>query len=229
MDKRSDRLYELLRLMFKPHPWHGVAMGDDAPDQVNAYIEIVPTDTIKYEMDKVSGLLKIDRPQRYSNICPALYGFVPGTYCGDQVGEFCEQQTGRSKISGDGDPLDICVLSEKEVSHGDILLQARPIGGLRMIDGDEADDKIIAVMQGDAAYGEWRDVGDCPAALIARLRHYFLTYKAVPGGRDPVVEITHVYGREEAHEVIRRSRQDYLNKFGNGERMLLDILRQYDN
>ncbi len=223
--ERAERIYDLMRLLFKPHPWHGVAIGDAAPDIVNVYIEIVPTDNIKYEMDKTTGLLKIDRPQLYSNICPALYGFIPKTYCGDLVGEFCSQQAGRSFIKGDGDPLDICILSEKSVEHGNILLRAIPIGGLRMIDGDEADDKIIAVMKGDAAYGNWRDVSECPHELIDRLRHYFLTYKEVPGGKNPIVELTHVYGRDEAHEVIRRSREDYLNKFGDVETMLFDILR----
>lgn len=220
MDEMPEKLYELMRLMFKPHPWHGVPVGEAAPGVVNVYIEIVPTDTIKYELDKATGLLKIDRPQLYSNICPALYGFVPQTYCGDSVGEFCATQTHRPGIIGDGDPLDICVLSEKEVSHGNLLLQALPIGGLRMIDGDEADDKIIAVMKGDAAYGEWRDINECPHALIDRLRHYFLTYKDVPGGKAPIVELTHIYGREEAQEVIRRSREDYLGKFGDVESML---------
>jgi inorganic pyrophosphatase len=220
MDENPEKLYELMRLMFKPHPWHGVPVGEQAPEVVNVYIEIVPTDTIKYELDKETGLLKIDRPQRYSNICPSLYGFIPQTYCGNKVGEFCAEQIGRPGIIGDGDPLDICVLSEKEVSHGNILLHARPIGGLRMIDGDEADDKIIAVMKGDAAYGEWQDIEECPHALIDRLRHYFLTYKDVPGDRDSKVEVTHVYGREEAYEVIRRSREDYLEKFSDVELML---------
>lgn len=223
--ERAERIYDLMRLLFKPHPWHGVSLGDDAPDIVNVYIEIVPTDNIKYEMDKATGLLKIDRPQLYSNICPALYGFVPKTYCGDSVGDFCVEKTGLPGIKGDGDPLDICVLSEKAVEHGNILLRAIPIGGLRMLDGDEADDKIIAVMKGDAAYGNWQDISECPHELIDRLRHYFLTYKDVPGGKDPIVELTHVYGRDEAHEVIRRSREDYIKKFGDVETMLFDILR----
>src|SRR5687767_9404193 len=104
-NEKVKSLHDLIRLLFKPHPWHGVAIGEDAPDTVNVYIEIVPTDTIKYELDKETGLLKIDRPQRYSNICPALYGFIPKTYCGDSVGEFCAQQTSRARIIGDGDPL----------------------------------------------------------------------------------------------------------------------------
>jgi inorganic pyrophosphatase len=225
--ERVKSLHELIRLLFKPHPWHGVPIGEGAPDSVNVYIEIVPTDTIKYELDKETGILRIDRPQRYSNFCPALYGFIPKTYCGDSVGEFCATQTSRERIIGDGDPLDICVLSEKSVEHGNILLRAIPIGGLRMIDGNEADDKIIAVMEGDAAYGELREISECPPSLVDRLRHYFLTYKEVPGGKAPIVELTHIYGRDEAHEVIRRSREDYLTKFGDADSMLLEALQNY--
>ena len=101
--------------------------------------------------------------------------------CGDQVGAFCERQAGLTGIRGDGDPLDVCVLAERTIPHGDVLLRARPLGGLRMIDADQADDKVLAVMEGDAAYGSWQDVGDCPAPLLERLRHYFLTYKDAPG------------------------------------------------
>jgi hypothetical protein len=75
----------LMGLFFRAHPWHGVAIGDDAPEIVTLYVEIVPTDTVKYEIDKVSGYLKVDRPQKYSNVCPTLYGFVPRTYCTDRV------------------------------------------------------------------------------------------------------------------------------------------------
>ncbi len=205
----------LASLVFRSHPWHGVAIGAAAPEVVTTYIEIVPTDTVKYEVDKATGILKIDRPQKFSNVCPTLYGFVPQTYCGDSVGAYCDQRTGRSGIVGDGDPLDICVLTEKAIPRGDILLQSVPIGGLRMIDKNEADDKIIAVMQNDALYGGWRDIGDCPPGLVERLRHYFLTYKDVPGTSERRVEITHVYDRAEAHEVIRRSRADYHAKFGD--------------
>ena len=220
MDKPPKKLFELMQLMFKPNPWHAVPIGERAPEVVNVYIEIMPKDTIKYELDKQTGLLKIDRPQRFSNICPTLYGFVPQTYCGDRVGQFCATQINRPGMIGDGDPVDICVLSQKEVTHVNILLQAIPIGGLRMIDKDEADDKIIAVMKGDATYGEWRDIADCPPSLIEPLRHYFLTYKDVPGGPSPLVELPQIYGSEEAHEVIRRSRADYLDKFGDVEMML---------
>jgi inorganic pyrophosphatase len=182
---------------------------------VNAYIEIVPADTVKYELDKPTGHLKLDRPQKFSNVYPTLYGLIPQTYCGEAIAEFCMQQASRQGIVGDGDPLDICVLTEKAITHGDILLPVTPIGGLRMIDGNQADDKIIAVMRGDAIYGHMCDLHECPPAQIDRLRHYFLTYKDAPGARQREAEITHVYGREEAHEVIERSRQDYATTFGD--------------
>ena len=198
-----------LPLLFKPHPWHGIPIGDDAPRTVTCFIEIVPTDTVKYELDKETGYLKVDRPQKFSNICPSLYGFIPQTYCGERVGAFCGARTGRQGVVGDGDPMDICVLTEKDISHGDIILKAIPIGGLRMIDGAEADDKIIAVLQDDAMFGGWRGLHDAPPALVERLRHYFLTYKQAPGAAPPRVEITHVYHRDEAYDVINHSRADY--------------------
>jgi len=194
---------------FRAHPWHGVSMGKDAPLVVTTYIEIVPTDTVKYEMDKLTGILRMDRPQQYSNVCPSLYGFIPRTLCAERVGALCSERTGRPGIHGDGDPMDVCVLTEKEISHGDILVQAVPIGGLRMIDGNEADDKIIAVLSGDAVFGSIKDIAECPAPLVDRLRHYFLTYKQGPDRAAHAVEITHVYGRDEVHDVIRTSAQDY--------------------
>ncbi|MDB4678649.1 inorganic pyrophosphatase [bacterium] len=201
--------------LYRRHPWHGIPIGDEAPERITAFIEIVPTDTVKYELDKRTGFLKVDRPQKFSNVYPSLYGFIPQTYCGDETGAYCASRTGRDRIEGDGDPLDICVLSERDISHGDILCQAIPIGGLRMIDGKEADDKIIAVLEGDAVYGHWLDIEESPHELVERLQHYFLTYKQVPGEGEAEVEITDVYGREEAHEVIRRSQRDYENNYGH--------------
>jgi inorganic pyrophosphatase len=199
--------------LFKRHPWHGVPLGAEAPDLVTCYIEIVPTDTVKYELDKLTGHLKIDRPQKYSSVCPTLYGLLPQTYCGERVADASRQRTGRMDIVGDGDPMDVCVLSERPISHGDILLRAIPIGGLRMIDHNQADDKIIAVLKDDPAYGDWTDIYQCPPSFIDRLRHYFLTYKEVPGESGGLVEIAEVYGRRAAHDVIARSREDYHEKF----------------
>jgi inorganic pyrophosphatase len=226
MTRKGGRepLWNVMGMLFRAHPWHGVSLGDEAPDMVTCYIEVVPTDTVKYEIDKTSGLLMLDRPQQYSNVCPALYGLLPQTMCADSVAAFSSERTGRALL-GDGDPLDVCVLTERPISHGDILLRARPIGGLRMIDGNEADDKIVAVLVGDAVYGGWTDITECPETLTDRLIHYFETYKQAPGAEARCCEITHVYGRAEAHDVILRSQADYRVRFGAIESLLEAALR----
>ena len=126
-------------LAWRPHPWHGIEPGARFPDEIVAYIELVPTDGVKYEIDKHSGYLRVDRPQRYSSQCPTLYGFVPQTYCGERVAAY-RIPGGPTVTRGDGDPLDVCVLTDRAVSRGEILLEARPIGGLRMVERGEADD-----------------------------------------------------------------------------------------
>lgn len=199
---------------FQAHPWHGVTPGAKAPDVVNAYIEIVPTDAVKYELDKASGHLKVDRPQRFSSMCPTLYGFIPQTFCGAEVAAICAERSGLDGIEGDGDPMDICVLSEKTFAHGSFFLSARPVGGLRMIDGQQADDKIIAVLESDLAYGGLKNIGDVPKGLVDRLKHYFLSYKQFPSDAPRKVEIVDVYDRDEALGVIKRSLKDYQQKFG---------------
>jgi inorganic pyrophosphatase len=130
------------------------------------------------------------------------------------VAELCEQRTGRTGIEGDKDPMDICVLSEKAFAHGSFFLHARPIGGLRMIDGNEADDKIIAVLEADLAYGKIHEIGDVPQGLVDRLKHYFLSYKQLPSDTEKRVEIVDVYDRKEALDVITRSLRDYKVEFG---------------
>lgn len=200
-------------MLYRAHPWHGLSLGDEAPHVVNCYIEMVPTDTIKYELDKETGILKVDRPQKYSSLCPTLYGLLPQTYAGKRVGDYCAKKTSLEGIAGDGDPIDVCILTDNVVLHGDILLKAVPIGGFRLIDGGQADDKIIAVMAGDLIYGEFKEVKDIPESLIERLRHYFLTYKDAPERTNSKVQITHIYGAEEAREIIQLSRQDYLERY----------------
>eukprot|EP00764_Aduncisulcus_paluster_P006588 gnl/Carplike_NY0171/219_a316_3702.p1 GENE.gnl/Carplike_NY0171/219_a316_3702~~gnl/Carplike_NY0171/219_a316_3702.p1 ORF type:complete len:233 (-),score=2.84 gnl/Carplike_NY0171/219_a316_3702:492-1157(-) len=218
-DKLSDPIGRLMGLRYKSHPWHGVFIGKDAPEELTAFIEVVSTDTVKYEIDKESGYLRIDRPQKFSNVVPALYGFIPQTYCGDKVGEYCNKKTGRKNIKGDGDPIDICVLTEKTLAHGDLLVNARPIGGFRMIDGDQADDKIIAVLNNDTVYGHMKNINEVPKIVIQRLEHYFLTYKDMPG-QDSNTEITATYGIDEAYEVIKLSMQDYNIRFDNLGKLL---------
>ena len=197
------------------HPWHGVSPGVGAPDVVTCYVEIVPTDTVKYEVDKASGILRLDRPQRYSNQAPSLYGFIPRSYCGARVAARCAERVGRAGIVGDGDPMDVCILTERPIAHGGILVEAIPIGGFRMIDADQADDKIIAVLRGDPVYGAWRRLGDATPALVDRLRHYFLTYQAMPGAPAPPVSIPEAYDADEARETIRRAFEDYATTFGS--------------
>ena len=162
------------KIKYQSHPWHGVEIGANAPEVLTAFIEIVSTDTMKYEVDKKSGWLKIDRPQQFSNIVPALYGFIPQTLCDIEVGNFCMEKTGRQNINGDQDPMDILVLEEKNIHSGGILVQAIPIGGIRMIDKNEADDKIIAVMKGDAIYGHLTDISELYETVLNRIKHYFL-------------------------------------------------------
>jgi len=212
----STELEKLIKTMFQAHPWHGVSPGDPA-DVVQAFVELVPTDSVKYELDKASGHLHVDRPQRYSSQPPTLYGFIPQTYCGRSVGERCSERIGVPNVRGDNDPMDVCILTEKSMAHASFFLRARPIGGLRMLDGEEADDKIVAVLERDMAYGHLRDIADCPPGIVERLRHYFLTYKQMPGEPARIVRIAEVYDRVEAVEMIRRSLTDYREAFGDPE------------
>jgi inorganic pyrophosphatase len=194
---------------FRPHPWHGLDVGPAPPDVLNAYIEITPFDLMKYEVDKSSGYLHVDRPQRSSAQPPALYGFVPRTYCADRV-----KQLAPGSRRGDGDPLDICVLSERAISRNEIIVRGRVIGGLQMIDHGEADDKIISVLQNDYVWGAARDIRDVPPVFVERLQHYFLTYKLVPGQRARA-RIARTYGRVHALKVIRAAMADYQDHFAS--------------
>lgn len=199
-------------MLYRSHPWHGPSLGEHAPEIVNCYVEIVPISTLKFEVDKETGILKVDRPHKYSSFCPTLYGFLPRTYAGTRIAEYTSQKTGNQNIVGDGDALDVCILADNTFTHGDLILKARPIGGFRLLDNNEADDKIIAVMEGDLIFGNIHDINECPEKLIQQLRHYFLTYKEIPEqGKLSKVQITHVYGHDEAFEVIRRGSQDYLD------------------
>ncbi len=220
-DISLEKLVDYVTRAVKRHPWHGISptQGNDASfATVNAFIEIVPSDTVKYEIDKESGYLSIDRPHKLSNMMPCLYGFVPQTFCDEHVAAKSRSVLGNTSIVGDGDPLDICVLTERQITHGDILVQAHVIGGFRMLDGGEADDKIIAVLKDDHVFGGFTDVKELPESVVSRLRHYFLTYKEIPNGTSkPKVEITHTYGRAEAMEVCKLAFKDYQAKYGVAE------------
>ncbi len=189
-------------LPHRPHPWHGLPLSAGAPDLFHAYIEITPFDKVKYEVDKATGYLKVDRPQRTASLPPTLYGFFPHTYCGATVAALCPGAT-----RGDGDPLDVCVISERPIDRADILLRVRAVGGLRMVDAGEADDKIVAVLHEDPVWGDVRELDALPKGLIDRLRHYFLTYKLEPG-KQPVA-IDAIYDAAHARAVIEAAVVDY--------------------
>ena len=191
---------------YRPHPWHGLTTGPEPPRRVSVYVEITPYDLVKYELDKSTGFLRVDRPQRSSSLPPTLYGFVPRTYCGPRVSELMP-----GSERGDADPLDICVLSERPINRAEVLLSARTIGGLPMMDAGEADDKIIAVLEGDVLWGGVEDIDQLPGGLVARLQHYFSTYKMVPGKAS--IEIGPVYGHCHAERVVEAAIADYTEAF----------------
>ena len=203
----------LVASRYRPHPWHGLKVGPAPPGLLNAFIEITPFDLMKYEVDKESGYLRIDRPLRSSAQPPMLYGFVPRTYCAERV-----RKLAPGTERGDGDPLDISVLSERSIARSEIIVRTHVIGGLQMIDGGEADDKIIGVLENDFVWGGARDIADVPPVLIERLQHYFLTYKLVPG--QPVqAHVARVYGRRHALRVVRAAMEDYVEAFGGEEQV----------
>jgi len=193
---------------WRPHPWHGLEVGPDPPRLVHAYIEITPFDLVKYELDKTTGYLRVDRPQRTSSLPPALYGFIPRTYCGNRVKAIMEKAE-----RGDGDPLDICIVSERPINRTEVILVARVVGGIAMIDDGEADDKIIAVLDNDNLWVDVNEITEVPGILVERIQHYFSTYKQVPDQKARV-SIEKVYGREHAQNVIRAAIADYEETFG---------------
>jgi len=193
---------------WRPHPWHGLEPGINPPHIVNAYIEITPFDSVKYEVDKKTGYLLVDRPQRTTSQPPHLYGFIPRTFCGKRVGKLCSKAN-----RGDRDPLDICVISERPINKPEVILKAKVIGGLQMIDNEEADDKIIAVLANDNIWGFAEKIADLPKIMIERLRHYFSTYKLILG-QELKVSIEEVYDADHAKQVVEAALQDYIEEFG---------------
>ncbi len=196
---------------WRPHPWHGIPIGANPPQIVNAFIEITPFDLIKYEIDKETGYLCVDRPQRTSSLPPTLYGFIPRTYCSEMVRRLSPGAT-----KGDGDPLDICVISERPISHSEVILNARVVGGIQTQDHGDADDKIISVLDNDAVWGDVTDISELPKIFVERLRHYFATYKQLPG-KENTVHIMDTYGHKHAMQVVDAAIQDYEQAFGGRE------------
>jgi inorganic pyrophosphatase len=192
---------------WRPHPWHGLSAGPTPPSIVNVFVEITPFDLVKYEVDKASGYLKVDRAQRTSSLPPSIYGFIPRTYAGAAVAALMP-----GAVGGDRDPLDICVLSERPITRAEVLLHARVVGGLPMLDAGEADDKIVAVLRDDPVYGDIAEIADVPGALVDRLIHYFSTYKRHRSEAHEV-SVGEPYGRVHAEAVVTAAMTDYVREF----------------
>jgi inorganic pyrophosphatase len=191
----------------RPHPWHGLAVGPNPPSMVYAFVEITPFDLVKYELDKETGYLMVDRPQDTSSLPPALYGIIPQTYCDDGVAALMQ-----GADQGDHDPLDIVVLSERSISRGDVLLRAHVVGGIPTLDHGQSDDKIIAVLEDDALWGSISDISELPQGLITRLQHYFATYKTQPNNLSEVV-VGNPYNAAHAKKVVTTAMEDYKKAF----------------
>lgn len=192
---------------YRPHPWHGLRPGPDPPSRLHTFIEITPFDLVKYEVDKATGYLRVDRAQRTSSLPPALYGFVPQTYAGTRVAALMNGAN-----EGDHDPLDICVLSERPIARAEVIIPARVVGGIPMIDGGQADDKIVAILEDDPVFGHVREIEDVPPALVGRLMHYFSTYKLRPENRG-AVSVGEPYDRAHAEAVVTAALADYAERF----------------
>ncbi|MFS4457929.1 inorganic diphosphatase [Bdellovibrio sp. HCB2-146] len=165
------------------HPWHEVDIGEKSPQIVNAIIEIPKFSKTKFEIDKKSGLLKVDRVLYSSVHYPANYGFIPQTYCDDK------------------DPLDILVLGQAEV-HPISIMRARPIGYMRMVDQGEGDDKVIAVHEDDPEMAHIHSIQDVAPHMLKEIRNFFEVYKELEGKN---VEVQGFFDKKEALQVIQES------------------------
>jgi inorganic pyrophosphatase len=177
--------------MSTQHPWHQVSPGENIPEVVNAIIEIPKGSKAKYEIDKDSGLLKLDRVLFSSVVYPANYGFIPQTYCDDK------------------DPLDILVICSVDVYQMS-LIEAKVIGVMHMIDGGEQDDKIIAVAKNDMSINYVNDLSELPPHAMIEIRNFFEDYKKLEGKN---VTIEHLMGKSYALKVITESMELYQSTF----------------
>ena len=174
------------------NPWHSVDIGDNAPDEVIGIVEIPKNCRAKYELDKKSGVLMMDRVLYSSINYPANYGFIPQTYCDDK------------------DPLDILVISQIDIVPM-CLVEAKVIGVMGMLDGGEQDDKIIAVACNDMSVTHINDISELPDHHLRELRSFFEDYKKL---ENKTVIVEDFGGRDKAREVVKQSIVDYKAKFG---------------
>ena len=187
-DRRAgDTLGSPVSLLFKRNPWHGVSLGAEAPDVVTCYIEIVPTDTVKYELDKASGLIRLDRVLYSAVYYPANYGFIPQT------------------MAEDDDPLDVLVLCQESVVPLTII-HARAIGLMTMIDAGKKDHKIIAIATEDPEFNSYREASEMPPHRLVMLRRFFQDYKQLEGKE---VEVDEIRPAGEAYPIINDALRRY--------------------
>jgi inorganic pyrophosphatase len=177
--------------MSTQHPWHQVSPGENMPDIVNAIIEIPKGSKAKYEIDKESGLLKLDRVLFSSVMYPANYGFIPQTYCDDH------------------DPLDILVLCSVDVFPMSII-EAKVVGVMHMVDNGEQDDKIIAVAKNDMSVNYIDDLAELPPHAMKEIVRFFQDYKKLEGKN---VTIEHLLGKRYAHKAIKEGLELYKSTF----------------
>jgi len=175
------------------HPWHGVPSGDNAPAIVNAVIEIPQGSRAKYEIDKASGLLRLDRVIYSSFYYPCNYGFIPQSY------------------GGDHDPLDILVITSQPV-QALCMMDAKVVGVMQMIDQGEADDKIIAVAANDPSVNHFNDIEELPKHFFNELRHFLEEYKKL---EDKTVRVDEFGNRESAYRIIQEALDFYKESFRN--------------
>jgi len=173
------------------HPWHDLSPGPRIPDQITAVVEIPSGSRNKYELDKDTGLFKLDRVLYSAVSYPGEYGLIPRT------------------LHEDNDPLDILVMVEQSTFTG-CQITARPIGVLKMLDRGEPDDKILAVPWDDPRYGEYFDIADYPQHYLKEIEHFFLIYKDLEGRR---VEIRGWHDAKVAMQVIEESVARYDAKY----------------
>ncbi|KAA3625274.1 MAG: inorganic diphosphatase [Bacteroidetes bacterium] len=174
------------------HPWHDVGIGENYPEKIMGIIEIPKNSRAKYELDKASGMLILDRVLYSSINYPANYGFIPQTFCDD------------------GDPLDILVLSQIDIVPM-CLVEAKVIGVMRMLDGNEMDDKIISVTANDMSVNHINDISELPPHLTKELQSFFEDYKKL---EHKTVVVEDFQGREVAMQIVEQSIVDYREKFG---------------
>jgi len=173
------------------NPWHDIDTGKNAPEVVTGIVEIPKNSRAKYELDKETGMLMLDRMLYTPMSYPANYGFIPKTYCDD------------------GDPLDILILCQEKLVPM-CLVNCKVIGVMHMIDGGEMDDKIIAVADGDPSVKHINDLGDVPEYTLNEIRCFFEDYKKLEG---KTVDVQDFKGKETALEVVKKSIEDYQKKF----------------